>query len=79
MHAWNLTPTEAIALQRKLREEVRLTPLASEPAFVSPGHLITLEDSLRLVMQCVRKHRLPEPTRAAHNTMNEYRLKDLAS
>jgi len=50
-----------------------------KPMFISPGHLITLEDSIRIVMQCVRKHRLPEPTRAAHNTMNEYRLTDMAS
>lgn len=50
-----------------------------QPMFISPGHLITLEDSIRIVMQCVRKHRLPEPTRIAHNTMNEYRLKDAAS
>jgi deoxyribonuclease V len=50
-----------------------------KPMFISPGHLITLEDSLRLVMHCVRKHRLPEPTRMAHATVNEYRLADLAS
>lgn len=50
-----------------------------QPMFISPGHLITLEDSIRIVMQCVRKYRLPEPTRIAHNTMNEYRLKDAAS
>lgn len=50
-----------------------------KPMFISPGHLITLEDSMRIVMQCVRKHRLPEPTRFAHNIMNEHRLRDLAS
>lgn len=49
-----------------------------KPMFVSPGHLVTLEDSLRLVMRCVRKHRLPEPTRAAHTVMNVYRVKDMA-
>lgn len=50
-----------------------------KPMFISPGHLITLEDSIHIVMRCVRKHRLPEPTRLAHNTVNEYRIKDLAS
>jgi len=49
-----------------------------KPVFISPGHLITLEDSLRLVMASVRKHRLPEETRFSHNTVNEYRLKDMA-
>lgn len=44
-----------------------------KPVFISPGHLITLEESLSLIQKCVRKHRLPEPTRHAHNTVNEYR------
>jgi deoxyribonuclease V len=48
-----------------------------KPVFVSPGHLITLAESVELVLRCVVKHRLPEPTRFAHNTVNEYRLRDL--
>lgn len=44
-----------------------------KPLFVSPGHRITLEDSLSLVMRSVRKHRLPEPTRLAHLLTNEAR------
>jgi deoxyribonuclease V len=47
-----------------------------KPVFVSPGHLITIEESVELVMSCVRKHRLPEATRFAHNTVNEYRVRD---
>ncbi|MDB5264768.1 MAG: Endonuclease [Parcubacteria group bacterium] len=50
-----------------------------KPIFVSPGHLITLEEAVELVWSCVRKHRLPEPTRFAHNTVNEYRIKDGAA
>jgi deoxyribonuclease V len=46
-----------------------------KPMFISPGHLITLEDSLTLVRAAIRKHRLPEPTRLAHNTVNEYRVR----
>lgn len=45
-----------------------------KPVFVSPGHLITLEESISIVKSCVIKHRLPEPTRFAHNTVNEYRI-----
>ncbi|HEV7121725.1 MAG TPA: deoxyribonuclease V [Candidatus Paceibacterota bacterium] len=48
-----------------------------KPVFVSPGHLITLQESIDLVYSCVRKHRLPEATRLAHNTVNEYRIADL--
>lgn len=50
-----------------------------KPMFVSPGHRITLEDSLRIVMACTKKHRLPEPTRLAHTIVNRYRVRDLNS
>jgi deoxyribonuclease V len=45
-----------------------------KPVFVSPGHLITLEESIEIVKRSVVKHRLPEETRLAHNTVNEYRV-----
>lgn len=38
---------------------------AVKPVFVSPGHLMTLEDSLRLTISTIGKYRLPEPTRLA--------------
>ncbi len=53
------------------------TKVNVKPVFISAGHKITLEDSLRLVMASVRKHRLPEETRFAHNTVNEYRVQDM--
>ena len=37
------------------------------PLYVSPGHLIDLEHSIRFVLDCVTQYRLPEPTRWAHN------------
>jgi deoxyribonuclease V len=51
------------------------TKTGVRPVFVSPGHLITLPEAVDLVRSCVRKHRLPEPTRLAHNTVNEYRVR----
>jgi deoxyribonuclease V len=45
-----------------------------KPMFISPGHKITLEESVVLVLKCIRKHRMPEPTRQAHNVMNEHRI-----
>jgi deoxyribonuclease V len=50
-----------------------------KPVFVSPGHLITLEEAVDIVRRSVRAHRLPEPTRLAHNTVNEYRIADGAT
>ncbi len=39
----------------------------SSPLFISPGHLIDLPNTLAFVKQCLRGHRLPEPTHWAHN------------
>lgn len=46
-----------------------------KPVFVSPGHRITLAESIDLVRSSVLKHRLPEPTRQAHLKVNEYRVR----
>jgi deoxyribonuclease V len=35
LHDWNLTPTEAVALQNRLRSEVRIQPLAGEVKLVA--------------------------------------------
>lgn len=49
-----------------------------KPVFISPGNKINLEDSLSLIKSCIRKHRLPEPTRQAHEMVNRYRRGGLA-
>jgi len=45
-----------------------------KPVFVSPGHLMDITDSRELIQKCVTKYRLPEPTRLAHNMVNQFRL-----
>lgn len=52
------------------------TKLKVKPVFVSPGHLITLAESIDIIKNCIQKYRLPEPTRLAHNTINKYRIAD---
>jgi deoxyribonuclease V len=49
------------------------TKARSNPLYVSPGHLIDLAGSVRLVQECGRGYRLPEPTRQAHLYVNEVR------
>ncbi|HEV8677292.1 MAG TPA: deoxyribonuclease V [Candidatus Paceibacterota bacterium] len=51
------------------------TKLRAGPVFISPGHLISLEESIEIMKHCMGKYRIPEPTRWAHNTVNEYRKK----
>ena len=55
------------------------TKVNVKPVFISAGHRITLEDSLALITASVRKYRLPEETRLAHNTVNDYRVRDGAA
>ena len=38
-----------------------------KPVYVSIGHRATLETAVELVLGCVTRYRLPEPTRAAHH------------
>ena len=44
-----------------------------KPVFVSPGHLINIEDAVEIVLRLSIKYRLPEPTRLAHNLVTKER------
>lgn len=46
------------------------------PVYVSPGYGITMDESEALIRNCVRKYRIPEPTRLAHLLVNEVRKGD---
>jgi deoxyribonuclease V len=43
------------------------------PVYVSVGNRIDLESSVRLVLACCTRYRLPETTRQAHNAANRLR------
>ena len=44
-----------------------------KPVFVSAGHRVTLDDAIRVVMDCITRYRLPEPTRLAHILVTRHR------
>ncbi|MCF0043018.1 endonuclease V [Dyadobacter fanqingshengii] len=48
-----------------------------KPVFISPGHKMSLKDSMDITLQCLGKHRLPEPTRRAHEFVNRFRIGEL--
>ncbi|MCL6472843.1 MAG: deoxyribonuclease V [Firmicutes bacterium] len=43
------------------------------PVFVSIGNRISLEDSVKVVLSCAPRYRLPEPIRRAHSLSNKIR------
>ena len=66
--------TSDLIHQNELVAKVLRTKRNTKPVFVSPGNLITQDESLELILQCVRGYRIPEPTRLAHNFVNEVRI-----
>lgn len=45
-----------------------------QPVYISPGNLITAEESLEIIKNCIGKYRIPEPTRLAHEKVNQFRI-----
>jgi deoxyribonuclease V len=43
------------------------------PIFVSPGHLVSMNQSVEIIKNCIRGYRIPEPTRQAHILVNKLR------
>lgn len=49
------------------------------PVFVSPGHLVGVDESAQIVMSCVRGYRLPQPTRLADADVGKYKKEYLVT
>ncbi|MCX7705343.1 MAG: endonuclease V [bacterium] len=43
----------------------------TKPVFVSPGNFIDIENSVKIILQCTRNYRIPEPIRLAHIFANK--------
>ncbi|MGN7787255.1 deoxyribonuclease V [Niabella sp. 22666] len=50
------------------------TKIKCNPVFVSPGHKVSIDQSVDIIKNCTRKYRIPEPTRLAHLLVNEIRI-----
>lgn len=47
-----------------------------KPLYVSPGHRMNVDCAADIVLKCAVKYRLPEPTRLAHQYVNQLRSVD---
>jgi len=48
-----------------------VTKRGEKSVYVSIGHKISLETAINIVIDCTRTHRIPEPTRKAHEMASE--------
>ena len=44
-----------------------------KPLFISPGHGLSLQKAVEVILSCCRGYRLPEPVRNAHLAVNRFR------
>jgi deoxyribonuclease V len=58
---------------KKIGNIVR-TRTGVKPVYVSTGHKISLESATDLVLKCITRYKLPEPTREAHKYSNFVRV-----
>lgn len=49
------------------------------PVYISPGHLTDMASAIEIIMHCVTKYRVPEPTRKAHLLVNQVRRGEVAA
>ncbi|MBD3581028.1 deoxyribonuclease V [Flavobacterium selenitireducens] len=69
--------TSPIVIKEKLSGYALRTKNAVKPIYISPGHRVSVAQSLEIVTQCVGKYRIPEPTRIAHEQVNLFRTGQL--
>lgn len=68
--AWTRLSDGQEEIGRVLRTRNKVRPL-----YTSPGHLVTFERAVEVVLNCGRGYRLPEPTRLAHIESNTLRMR----
>ena len=65
-----------LIFENRIVGKILVTKDDEEPVVVSVGHKITLEEAVYLTLKTSLGFRIPEPTRIAHNIVNEERRKN---
>lgn len=64
----------AISHQHEIIGYALRTKKNVKPVFVSPGHKMDLDSCKNLILNCMGKYRIPEPTRWSHHFVNAFRI-----
>jgi len=62
-----------IYVDGELRGYILRSRKNSNPIFISPGNNISVNSALKLTINTLKRYKLPEPTRLAHNKLQIYR------
>ena len=73
----NIGDYSEIIYKKKIVGYAYLSQSGMKPIYISPGHLISLESSLKIVKNLIGNDKLPEPLILAHKLANEYKAKQL--
>ncbi|MCC2630622.1 MAG: deoxyribonuclease [Candidatus Paceibacter sp.] len=63
---------EILGVQLRTKDNIK-------PVIVSPGHKVSIEQAIEIMKAMTRKYRIPEPTRLAHELVNQFRRGELHS
>jgi deoxyribonuclease V len=74
---WQAGAASPLVWQGKVVGLILRTQRERKPFYLSPGHRITLAESLEIVMKCVKRYRSPEPLRQADFLSRRLRSGDL--
>jgi len=75
-------PADKIFAQSPMYDKGELVGIAlrskehCNPIYISPGHNISMQQSVDVIKKCIRGYRIPEPTRQAHLLVNKVRIEN---
>lgn len=52
-----------------------IKPAEGRPIFVSPGHMVSVESAAKIIIDCLRDHRFPDPIYLSHRLANSAKKK----
>ena len=83
LHGNYVEPDNTIFAESPMYDKCELIGVAlrskvnCNPIYVSPGHNISIKQSVDVIKNCIKGYRIPEPTRQAHLLVNKIRVENV--